>query len=261
MNNIKAKILIVDDDSSWRRVNEKRLTQMGFWTFAAESLAAAQALISKHYFHAAVVDLRLVEEEEKEEGLDVLKALLETREVTPAIVITAYPNYDNERAAFKEYRVVDFLKKSEYEDKLVAALEIAVTESKKYLEDRARVDLKLINLVQNLRQLDAPILNQHQTELSYLLDGALRPYIPLIVNPRHEKIVIMDGTSRFETIYWSRLIGQALILQIGTRKHILHQAEILRSSGEDVSLNTRQSISCLHYEDAEMTISDFQKED
>jgi ActR/RegA family two-component response regulator len=260
MNNIKAKILIVDDDPSWRRINEKRLTQMGFWTFAAEGLEAAKALISKHYFHTAIVDLRLVEEEDKEEGLDVLKALLETGELTPAIVITAYPNYDNERTAFKDYRVVDFLKKNEYEDKLTMALELAIKEAQKYLERREKSDLGLANLIQRNKELGAPILTQHQNEISSLLEGVLRPYVPILVNPSHEKVITVGGVSKFETVYWSRLRGVALTFQIGNRKHILQQAQILRNAGKSVGLTTKQSLSCLYYENQELSISDFHKE-
>ena len=83
-----------------------------------------------HDFDAIVSDIRLVDwQDENVQGLQALSAVPEERR--PAtVVVTAFPNEDNVRLAFKDYKVMEVLKKSDFRRRtFIKVLESAVKET------------------------------------------------------------------------------------------------------------------------------------
>jgi len=84
-------VLIVDDDSSFRRVLEYQLKQAGYDVLAAEDGKKALEAFSQKRCHAVLTDLDMPELS----GNELLKAVKQQSPDTPVIVITAYGTIDS----------------------------------------------------------------------------------------------------------------------------------------------------------------------
>ena len=243
-----SKVLIVEDNVSWLRIYEKLLKRHGYQIFIANEYPAALGLISRHFFHAAIVDIRLIEKDEtNEQGMAVLNKLSETGEETGLIVITAYPTDERIKKAYTKYNVVDFIRKDKYDSEiLLAGLEKAIKQSKGFLEKREKEEVNLANLIRKTNPQD--IFGPGAVdEIAHLLASLARPLIPLRTSSKFERIDITGQSRVFETRYWSRAFGEAFVVRLGSRKQIVKEAEELRRSGKDPFLTTRQSMSGIRY--------------
>jgi len=90
-------VLIVDDDSSFRRVLEYQLKQVGYDVFKAEDGKKALEVFSQNRCHAVLTDLDMPELS----GNELLKAVKQQSPDTPVIVITAYGTIDSAVEAMK----------------------------------------------------------------------------------------------------------------------------------------------------------------
>jgi two-component system NtrC family response regulator len=84
-------VLIVDDDSSFRRVVEYQLKQAGYDVLKAENGKRALEIFSQSRCHAVLTDLDMPELS----GNELLKAVKQQSPDTPVIVITAYGTIDS----------------------------------------------------------------------------------------------------------------------------------------------------------------------
>jgi len=84
-------ILIVDDDSSFRRVLEYQLKEAGYGVISAEDGRKALDAFSQNRISAILTDLDMPELL----GSDLLKAIKQQSPDTPVIVITAYGTIDS----------------------------------------------------------------------------------------------------------------------------------------------------------------------
>jgi ActR/RegA family two-component response regulator len=248
--NARTKVLIVEDYESWRRRYEKRLTQLGYKVIGADGLQGASDLISRHFFHAALIDMRLVDADaSNEQGMVVLERLLQVGENTGTIVLTGYPP-KREREAFVKYRVVDFLQKETLEEvQLFEALERAMEQSKKYLEEREKKDLEPRNLLSgfDLRGVEKRLMGGQSSDVLSILQNLLRPLVPLITSTKYTRIDTTWHYPIFETRYWSRYLGEAVNVRVGYRNQILEEVNQLRQTGKEIHLETQQSASGLWY--------------
>ncbi|HEX8961020.1 MAG TPA: response regulator, partial [Geobacteraceae bacterium] len=81
-----AKILIIDDDTSLRRVLEFNLQEEGYRVFAAADGEAGLALFDGEQPDLVITDLKMP----GISGFQVLAAIKERSPQTPVIVITAF---------------------------------------------------------------------------------------------------------------------------------------------------------------------------
>ena len=84
-------ILVVDDDSSFRRVVEYQLKQAGYDVLTAENGKKALEIFSQIHCHAVLTDLDMPELS----GNELLNAVKQQSPDTPVIVITAYGTIDS----------------------------------------------------------------------------------------------------------------------------------------------------------------------
>jgi DNA-binding NtrC family response regulator len=91
------RILIADDDSSFRRVLEYQLKQAGYEILKAEDGKKAFELFSQNPCHAVLTDLDMPELS----GNELLRAVKQQSPDTPVIVITAYGTIDSAVEAMK----------------------------------------------------------------------------------------------------------------------------------------------------------------
>ena len=84
--NSKAKILLVDDDDSLRRVLEFQLTEAGFEVSIAENGKQALEIFASETIDCLITDWRMPQMS----GAELLKRVSAINSETPIIVITAF---------------------------------------------------------------------------------------------------------------------------------------------------------------------------
>ena len=86
-----STILIVEDDASFRRILEYRLTEAGYNTTVAEDGEKALELFSEHRYRVVLTDLNLPELS----GEEVLKQIKQQSPDTPVIILTAFGSIES----------------------------------------------------------------------------------------------------------------------------------------------------------------------
>lgn len=112
-----GRILIVEDSPQWQDVLVRTLTRDGFEVESASTVDDALRAFATSFYHLAIFDIRLTEMDESSiEGMELLRILdeLDLLAATEIIMNTAYGTKQQMRAAFREYRVADFLTKDDF---------------------------------------------------------------------------------------------------------------------------------------------------
>ena len=112
-------ILVIEDTKDWRTKLVNYLIEEGEYNIhEADNYERANELLQEQPFDVAVVDIRLVDwDEQNEQGMQLLRELDEIKEAnaTQVIVITGYGTEERMRRAFRDHRVVDFMKKKGFD--------------------------------------------------------------------------------------------------------------------------------------------------
>lgn len=246
-----TKVLVVEDQNSWRVLYEDTLKDAGYLPFSTATIESALELIDRHFFHAALLDIVLDDRDQKQEqGMEVLEKLIQIGEQTGIVMMTGYPTTNRMDRAYEDYGVTRFLEKREYNaDMLLEHLAKASIRSQVYL-DSLKVDaLRPQNFVRrfSLRDLETRLVGRPSGRMVELLQGLLRHFVPLLTCDEFERVESSHGSSVFETRYWSRMAGKEIVIRLGPRKHILQEQQELSQAGQEVFFDTRQSVSGLRY--------------
>ncbi len=118
---IAPKVLVVDDDQSFRRVLEFQLQKAGYSVICAENGKKALDIFSEGSFHAVLTDLDMP----VLSGNDLLRQIKQQSPDTPVIVITAYASIDSAVEAMKS-GAFHYLTKPLNRDALLHTLENAL---------------------------------------------------------------------------------------------------------------------------------------
>jgi len=138
-----ARILVIDDDESVRKVLSSALEEEGYHVDLAENGKQAIEKSEANFYNLALVDLRLPD-------MDGIRLLTEMRETVPRmvkIIITGYPSMENAIEAVnrgadaymvKPYTMQDLLQKiKEQLQKQQEAKKYSEEKVKEYIETRA----------------------------------------------------------------------------------------------------------------------------
>jgi len=113
-----ARILIVEDDPHWVNTIKLVIEPLASFIDVATNLAGAQRYLEDRYYNVAIVDLSLQHgDPNNSDGMKFL-ALLRTlalNQTVRPIIFSAYGDMDIAIAAFRDYDVVNFLKKAPFE--------------------------------------------------------------------------------------------------------------------------------------------------
>ncbi len=123
-----VRILVVENDSTWRSDHERNLKRWGYQPFIVSGsrrrLLDAAMERSKHdRCHLALVDMRLIDDDSSDDitGLELVASL----QPTIAIVVSSSDDRRKAVAALREYRAVNFVGKEDGP----AALKTAISEA------------------------------------------------------------------------------------------------------------------------------------
>jgi len=112
-------VLVIEDTPDWRKKLVGYLIEEGEYNIQeADSYGKASKLLQKQPFDVAIVDIRLVDwDERNEQGMQLLRELDKVADEngTQSIVITGYGTKDRMREAFRDHQVVDFIEKQRFD--------------------------------------------------------------------------------------------------------------------------------------------------
>ena len=114
------RILVVDDDSSLRRVMAMQLEESGYQAILASDGEEAWSLLQEHKPHLVITDLRM-----PTSGLDLLKRIKDAELQTTVILVTAFGSVETAVEAMK-CGAYDYVTKPLDFDALVAVVHRAM---------------------------------------------------------------------------------------------------------------------------------------
>ncbi len=112
MEKRSGSILVVDDNSSWRKLLYEVLTDDGHDVKKASNLKEAIKLLGIDMFDLAILDMRLVDE--LQNNIDGMKVLKEAKSKQPnikAIILTGYPDSEHKEKALSFYNADGYFEK------------------------------------------------------------------------------------------------------------------------------------------------------
>ena len=86
----KPRILVVEDDIRWQEIYSEALEKRDYEVNVVGNKNSAFDALDKMFFHAAIVDLKLTDNDKNRDGLDVLRRIWALDEGTRAIVGSGY---------------------------------------------------------------------------------------------------------------------------------------------------------------------------
>lgn len=184
MNKLRGRALVVDDQIVWLELFSELLNELGLEVDTADTRERAIQLVGNRYYHLALIDVRLKDDElGNREGMDILAHIdqADLCDVITKVVITGYGTRDWARESFKKYRVHDFIPKQGPdgkgfdEDDLRASIQAAFVEQLAInldLDMRFVHDFSLDEMVQKVAPQVEP--GQQQRYLIWEMDDLLR---------------------------------------------------------------------------------------
>lgn len=225
----KGKVLVVEDEATWRKLYQKVLEKEGYQVWTASSLLAALDLLDRHFFHAAVVDIRLVDDQPgNQDGIKVVKRISQVGEGTKAIIITAFGTIQMTRDAFKEYQVFEFMEKQTHDQaRFCQVVEQAVDEARSQVMSHKVRGLGLRDLVRGFspQEIQEALASGGLEELDMLFRGLLYDFHPLLPDHQEARLIEREGKPvMVEACYWSRMSGQPILVRFGKRQDVEEEA-------------------------------------
>jgi ActR/RegA family two-component response regulator len=225
----KGKVLIVEDEATWRKLYQKVLEKEGYRVWTAGSLSKALALLDRHFFHVAVVDIRLVDSQPGNQGgIEVVRRISQADEGTKAIIITAFGTIKMTRDAFKEYDVFEFMEKQTHDQaRFCQVVEQAVEEARGQVMGHKARGLGLRDLIRGFspQEMQEALASGGLEEIDTLFRGLLYDLHPLLPDRQEARLIEREGTpAMVEACYWSRMSGQPILVRFGRRQDVEEEA-------------------------------------
>jgi SulP family sulfate permease len=113
---MRGKALIVEDFADWRELLRDLLRREGHAVKAVASLQEARAHLARTKdLDVAIIDIRLVETDETDEGgMHLLREIHEHRDFVQVIMITGHGTMELQRKAFRQFHAFDFFRKEQF---------------------------------------------------------------------------------------------------------------------------------------------------
>jgi len=167
-----AKILIVDDEESVRRVLSIQIRRMGHEAEEAENGRLAWEKISSHDYETVITDLKMPEMD----GLELLQKIRNQKPQIPVIMMTAHGTIDTAVEAMKR-GAFDYVTKPFNQDEFLKTVERAVLSAqsiaKEFQRSRSflRQEEKIIGSTPEIQQVYETIEKVAQSDSNVLITG------------------------------------------------------------------------------------------
>jgi CheY-like chemotaxis protein len=213
-------ILVVEDNANVLKVLRETFTGAGFDTVTASSHAEAVALCDRRAFDVAFVDKRLVEGDvNNRDGLAIIRHISRKNEGTYLVLLTGYGEFEDVTELMGEDIVFRAMQKdmtsSRMKERIREALDKAAAhpspEFKKGLSARIFCGQEVPGNWENKAK---AFLNPAVGMLGLMnfLDEIAQTCSPLLERPGDNGIQRTDAEGVMAGLYWSRGVGEAVII-------------------------------------------------
>ncbi len=213
----ESRLLIVDDEESFRRLVSKELGREGYAVEAAGTLDEGRQLLAKQSFHLVLLDLRLPDGN----GLELLNDIRGSLPGTQVVILTAYGTVQEAIQAMKQ-GAYDFLTKPCKLAELEAVIEKAI--EMQNLErgnialqrdvERLQPSDRFVGETPSVEELLALVERVATTESTVLIRGESGVGKELVARAVHrlsprskQPFVVVDCASLHENLLQSELFG------------------------------------------------------
>ncbi|MGE5177143.1 MAG: sigma-54-dependent transcriptional regulator [Hyphomicrobiales bacterium] len=212
-----VRVLVVDDEDSFRQIVTEELAHAGYAMDAASTLDEARRLLAQRSFHVVFLDLRLPDGH----GLDLLEDIRASLSGTQVVILTAHGTVQEAIRAMKQ-GAFDFLTKPCKLGEIEAVLERALqTQS---LErgnlalqrdvDRLKPSDRIVGDTDVVREVHSLIGRVAETDSTVLIRGESGVGKELVARAVHrmslrakQPFVVVDCASLHENLLQSELFG------------------------------------------------------
>jgi two-component system, NtrC family, response regulator HydG len=213
----KAKILVVDDEISQRKMLEANLSLEGYQVFQADDGSDAIKRVSQEFFDLILMDNRM----SQIDGIEALKEIKKISPGIPVIIITAYASVETAVEALQA-GAHDYLQKpldiEELKIKVTQTLEFWRLKEDNLLQKRRIENLfdasRIIGRSENMKEVLETVAMVAPTEASVLILGESGTGKELIANALHQgssrsdkRFIKVNCAALPETILESELFG------------------------------------------------------
>jgi CheY-like chemotaxis protein len=106
------RVLVVEDEPSWQKRLSRILAEINCQVVTISDYEEVETLFDQFDFDLVTVDLNLDKSTQYADGLELAQRIRERfGQRIPIIIITGTGNLEEQRRAFKEYNVFDFIQK------------------------------------------------------------------------------------------------------------------------------------------------------
>jgi ActR/RegA family two-component response regulator len=239
-------VLIVEDEDEWRKIYERAVSSQfpGQTVKVAKDLAGAERLIDSTKFAVAFVDVGLdISDDHNVDGLRVMEKIRATGDETSIVVVTGRSGQDVlpiTRDAIKKYGAYDTVGKSTVGPSDIKRLLNGGLEAYRDATAPGRTDAR--DSIRGMAEAN-PWDSRATTAIGFtggsiefynFLDRLFGRYLPLVAMPDRAEATIDVGKKFVYGKYWSRAIGEALLICFGAAGAF---AEALETMPPDVSIH------------------------
>jgi DNA-binding NtrC family response regulator len=213
----ETRLLIVDDEESFRTLVAKELSRVGYIVEAAGTVEAARQILARQNFHIVLLDIRLPDGS----GLELLGDITDSLPAVQVIILTAYGTVQEAILAMKR-GARDFLTKPCKLSELEAVLEKALkTQSLERGNTALRRDVdrlhpsdRFVGATPGVRDLLKMVSRVAGTDSTVLIRGESGVGKELVARAVHrqslrskEPFVVVDCAALHENLLQSELFG------------------------------------------------------
>ncbi len=212
-----ARVLLVDDEDSFRDITAEELSHIGYVVETGRTLGEARAILTKKAFDVILLDLRLPDGN----GLDLLAELHASHPALPVVFLTAFGTVEGAIRAMKQ-GAFDFLMKpcklGEIEATLAKAVRVqSLARQNVALQrdvDRLKPSDRIVGATPALREVTQLIDRVAGTDSTVLIRGESGVGKELVARAVHRAslragrpFVVVDCASLHENLLQSELFG------------------------------------------------------
>lgn len=225
------RILVIDDDPSWQELLTESIlasdaAPAGHTTLCvAGSYEEADALLDRQHFHLAFVDLRLREDQRELEGKRLAQKIVGLDEGTSVVIATGHADVSTAITALREWSVLDFVLKDEWDPGKVAHLvQTGLAQARLVYRSKYESSLDLLRGKQDIYGWTAAMLDllapanevdRPDRRLADLLNRLLDELYPLLPLKGETGMKVEAATRLATARFWSKALGSPVAICLG----------------------------------------------